>query len=186
MRARMALIISSVRVEHREIVLRNKPVEMLAASAKGTVPIIVLADGQVIEESIDIMRWALGQDDPENWLPTYDQDLIAANDGPFKAQLDRYKYPARYDLNDGIKARDGALPHLQMLDRKLASGGYLNGTQRGFNDIALFPFIRQFANIDPIWFDALPLPSLAAWLANMIGSHLFGAAMVKHSVWKMS
>ena len=97
MRARMAVAVSGAEVELREVVLRDKPPEMLEASPKGTVPVLLLPDGNVLEESLDIMRWALGRNDPENWLAHVDADLIAANDGPFKQALDRYKYPHRYD-----------------------------------------------------------------------------------------
>jgi glutathione S-transferase len=181
MRARMAIAISGAQVEHREIILRNKPAEMLVASPKGTV--LVLSDGRVVDESLDVMRWALALNDPEGWLVSADDPLIAANDGPFKQALDRYKYPHRYDLPDEIAQREAAMEHLRVLDERLAAAPYLSGSQRGFCDIALFPFVRQFANTDRDWFDPLPLPSLQRWLAQMLASPLFELIMVKHPLW---
>jgi glutathione S-transferase len=154
MRARMAVAVSGVKVEMREIVLRDKPPEMLAASPKGTVPVLVMPNGDVIDESLHIMRWALAQNDPEVWLAHTDTDLIATNDGPFKAALDRYKYPHRYGLSDGLEHRDTGLEYLQNLDQILRNQAFLDGTNRGFTDIALFPFIRQYAATDKLWFDA--------------------------------
>jgi glutathione S-transferase len=184
MRARMAVAVSDVQVELREVVLREKPAEMLAASPKGTVPVLVMADGTVIEESIDIMRWALDRNDPECWLAHVDEDLITANDGPFKQALDRYKYPHRHGLRDGMAHRDEALHHLTIVNDALSSSPFLAGEQRGFTDIAVFPFIRQFAATDPIWFDALPLPYLQAWLASLIRSALFMAIMARYPQWQ--
>jgi glutathione S-transferase len=184
MRARMAIAISGVEVEHREIVLRDKPPELLEASPKGTVPVLVLPDGRVVEESLDIMRWALVLNDPEAWLISANDALIATNDGPFKQALDRYKYPHRYDLPDGIAHREAAMEHLRALNERLSAAPYLSGSKRGYCDIALFPFVRQFANTDRDWFDPRPLPALHRWLADMIASPLFEQIMAKHPVWK--
>ncbi len=186
MRARMAIAVSGVEVEHREILLRDKPAEMLAASPKGTVPVIVLPNGDVIDESLDVMRWALALNDPEEWLGGVESALIAANDGPFKTALDQYKYPARYDLEDTTKPRDAAMMQLMSLNDRLSEQAFLTGERRAFTDIALFPFLRQFANTDRIWFDALPLPSLQTWLDGLISSELFEMVMVKHQPWKAS
>ncbi len=180
----MGISISGMEVEHREIVLRDKPPEMLAASPKGTVPVLVLPDGRVVDESLDIMRWALAQNDPEGWLKSANDELIAANDGPFKQALDRYKYPHRYDLPNGIAQREAAMEHLCVLNERLTAAPYLSGSKRGYCDIALFPFIRQFANTDRDWFDPLPLPALHRWLAEMLASPLFEQIMFKHPVWK--
>ncbi len=184
MRARMAIAVSGLEIEHREILLRDKPAEMLEASPKGTVPVIVLPNGGVIDESLDVMRWALALNDPEEWLGGVDSALIAANDGPFKAALDQYKYPARYDLEDTSKPRDAAMTHLTCLNERLSKQAYLTGNRCAFTDIALFPFLRQFANTDRIWFDTLPLPSLQIWLDGLISSELFETVMVKHLPWK--
>jgi glutathione S-transferase len=184
MRARMALSISNARYEHREVVLRDKPPEMLEASPKGTVPVLVTEDGAVIEESLDIMRWALGRNDPEGWLARRDDPLQAANDGPFKHHLDRYKYATRYDDVDPEEHRAAALDILKRLEDRLGEGAYLCGDARGFADIAIFPFIRQFANADRDWFDAQELPRLQAWLAGLVGSELFAGVMLKHPQWR--
>ena len=184
MRARMAVAVSGVLVELREVVLRDKPPEMLEASPKGTVPVLVLSNGRVLEESLDIMRWALSQGDPEGWLGHIDQNLISASDGPFKQALDRYKYPHRYDLTDGTVHRDAALGHLANLNALLTDAPYLGGATPAFTDIALFPFVRQFAATDAAWFAALPLPALQSWLSALVGSELFAAIMTRYPQWK--
>ncbi|WP_086609063.1 glutathione S-transferase [Erythrobacter donghaensis] len=184
MRARMALWVAGVTVELREVKLAAKPPALLAASAKGTVPVLVLAEGRVIDESLDIMRWALAQHDPENWLAGDDPALIAANDGPFKHHLDRAKYPGRYEENGETDHRAAALALLEPLETRLAQAPYLCGETRSLTDIALLPFIRQFAAIDPEWFAAQPLPGLQAWLADLLASDLFAAIMPKFAPWR--
>jgi glutathione S-transferase len=184
MRARMAIAVSGVEAEHREILLRDKPAEMLAVSPKGTVPVLILPSGQVIDESLDVMRWALAQNDPLGWLGHIDDDLIASNDGPFKAALDRYKYPHRYDLIDGLAHRELALAHLHSLSERLSDRPYLAGPSAGFTDIALFPFVRQFAATDQDWFSQLPMPNLHRWLNALLSAPLFQQIMVKHPLWK--
>jgi glutathione S-transferase len=184
MRARMAMHISEVQYEHREILLRDKPPEMLKASSKGTVPVVVLPDGRVIDESLDVMQWALAQNDPEGWLAGVDEALIAANDWAFKAALDRYKYPHRYDLDDATIPRDSTLDHLESLNERLSSHAYLTGERRGFTDIALFPFLRQFAETDRTWFNKLSFIKLQQWLDDLISSELFNVIMIKHPLWK--
>jgi glutathione S-transferase len=183
MRARMALRISGASYEHREVVLRDKPPEMLEVSPKGTVPVLVAGPGEVIEESRDIMRWALSRSDPEGWLERDDPALVETNDGPFKHHLDRYKYATRYDAVDPAQHRDAALDILRKLDERLSRSAYLCGDTRGFVDIAIFPFIRQFANANRDWFDAQPLPHLQTWLAGLIVSDLFAGIMAKHPQW---
>ena len=184
MRARMAVAVSGVTVELREIVLRDKPNEMLEASPKGTVPVLALPDGQVVEESIDIMRWALVQSDPECWLGQEASGLIKANDGPFKQALDRYKYPHRFGLADGIVHRDAAGAHLEMLENRLLAAPYLAGSKCGFTDIAIFPFVRQFAATDAGWFMAQPLPAVQNWLSSLVSSDLFTHVMTRYQPWK--
>lgn len=183
MRARMAVAVSGVSLELREVVLRDKPPEMLEASPKGTVPVLILSDGTVLEESLDIMRLALGQNDPEDWLRHIDGQLIAANDGSFKQALDRYKYPHRYGLADGLAHRDEGLKYLVDLNAALAKARFLGGEQCGFTDIALFPFVRQYAATDQAWFDGLALPALQAWLLSLTSSALFAGIMVKYPQW---
>jgi glutathione S-transferase len=184
MRARMALSSSGMEYEHREVVLRDKPPEMLEVSPKGTVPVLVTETGTVIEESLDIMRHALAMKDPEGWLERDDPELVAANDGPFKHHLDRYKYAARYADVDPEEHRSAALDILRQLEARLAKDAYLCGARRGLADIAIFPFIRQFANADRTWFDAQSLPRLQDWLERLITSELFTGVMAKHAQWK--
>lgn len=189
MRARMALSVSGLPVRVREVVLRDKPADMLAASAKGTVPVLVTRDQAVIDESLDVMRWALAQNDPEGWLaadPETTAALIARNDGPFKRALDRYKYPGRFpDENLAPEAaRAEGLAVLQDLDARIAAhGGQLVRPARSLADIALFPFVRQFAHTDLDWFDAQPLPALQAWLDGHKRGALFTGVMAKYSQW---
>jgi glutathione S-transferase len=184
MRARMALAISGLKVELREIVLCAKPLEMLEISPKGTVPVLLQPNGDVIDESLDVMHWALAQNDPEDWLSRIDTDLIATNDGPFKTALDRYKYPHRYELPDGAEYRQNGATFLAELDVRLNQRAYLSGDTAGFTDISIFPFIRQFAATDQAWFDEQELPKLQFWLANMKSSALFEAIMVRTAPWK--
>lgn len=182
MRARMALIASGLAYEHREILLRDKPASMLAVSPKGTVPVLILAGGRVIDESLDIMRWALGQSDPEGWLAGADPALIADYDGAFKHHLDRYKYAVRYG-DDPLVHRAAAAAKLSDLDAQLAVRDFLGGAARGFADAAIFPFVRQFAGVDPAWFHLQALPNVQRWLAGMVASELFERAMVRRALW---
>ena len=178
MRARMALLISETRFDLVEVRLSAKPDALLAASPKGTVPVLVLDGGSVIDESLDIMHWALARHDPENWLSRRDPALIAANDGPFKHHLDRYKYPQRHG-SDPVTHRDAGLAILAALELRLAAAPQLGGDSPGFTDIALFPFVRQFAATDAAWFGAQPLPGLQHWLAGHVASPLFAATMAQ-------
>jgi glutathione S-transferase len=182
MRARMALLVGDISFEIREIVLRAKPPEMLAASPKGTVPVLVCADGEVIDESLDIIEWALAQNDPENWLSWHDPALIATFDSQFKHHLDRTKYPQKFNSN-AIEHREAALTHLQAIEIRLGQSAFLHGPNRALTDIALMPFIRQFAAIDPAWFAVQPLPNLQSWLERLIGSDLFERAMSRLKPW---
>lgn len=183
MRARMALLISGIACEIREVVLRDKPAAMIAASPKATVPVLVLDDRRVIDESTAIMRWALGNHDPEDWLRSADDPAIDCCDGPFKHHLDRYKYPERH-ASDPAMHRDAGLEILRDWEALLARTGNLAGDTRSFADIAVMPFIRQFAAVDPPWFAALPLPALRAWLARHIASPLFDRAMIRLVPWQ--
>ena len=189
MRARLALQVSGVAYEHREVALKAKPVEMLAVSPKGTVPVLRLDSGEVLEQSLDIMYWALAQKDPDGWLPVYPQAkakagaLIAANDGEFKANLDRYKYPQRFGLNDGLKHRDLGAAWLSELDVQLQKTAYLSGVHWGLSDACVAPFVRQFARTDRAWFDAQPWVHLSRWLLAFEASDAFAAVMHKHPLW---
>ena len=188
-RARLALQVSGLRYELREVSLKNKSAEMLAASPKGSVPVLVLPGGQVIDESLDIMRWALAQTDPDGWLsPALDDmmALIAGNDGKFKHALDRYKYPNRYPLESDKDEKAFALAQrleganwLAKLEIRL-SQGWLCGAQLSLADMAILPFVRQFAHTDAAWFAAQPWPQLQAWLTNFEASAMFKNVMAKH------
>lgn len=186
MRARMALLVSETPVHLREVVLRDKPAEMIAASPKATVPVLVLPDGQVIDESLAVMHWALERNDPRGWLQgsAAECQLIAESDGPFKHALDRYKYPTRYENVDPLEHRAAGLAFLEKLDALIQTSGQLLGTKPTLVDHAIFPFVRQFANNDRDWFDALPLPALQKWLGDHLASPLFATTMQKYPQWQ--
>ena len=182
-RARLALTVSTKQCELREVKLSAKPDAMLAASPKGTVPVLVLMDGDVLDESLDIMQWALGSNDPEGWLRRTDAALIARNDTSFKHALDRYKYPDRYD-EDPVTHQANGVAFLHELEARLARVGQLCGQDRGLADAAIMPFVRQFAAVDREWFAAQPLPRLQAWLADHLASPLFANVMVRKKPWR--
>lgn len=182
MRARLALLVSDTRFEIREIVLRDKPAAMLAVSPKATVPVLQLDDGRVIDESFDIMRWALGRNDPERWLAGYDAALVEAFDTHFKHHLDRYKYAERHDA-DPIVHRDAGVALLEMLEERLVATRYLSGAERTLSDMAIMPFVRQFASVDRGWFETQPIAQVQAWLAALVASPLFDRAMQRLEPW---
>ena len=181
-RARMAVLASGVTYTHREVLLRDKPAAMLAASSKGTVPVLVLRDGSVIDESLDIMRWALAQHDPEQWLARSDAGLIELFDTTFKFHLDRYKYADRFDV-DPLSHRESGRAVLAQLNDRMSEKDYLGGATRGFTDIALFPFVRQFAAVDADWFATHAPIAVRTWLAASMESDLFQRAMVRKPLW---
>lgn len=172
MRARLALDASAQRCELREVVLRNKPAEMLQASPKGTVPVLIQSDGTVIDQSLEIMLWSLQRNDPEHWLTPQRGsmaemlELIAHFDTHFKANLDRYKYPARFGDVDPLLHRGLASQSLSMLEQRLGKSGCLFGDAPALADMAIMPFIRQFANVSPEWFADQPCEKLKAWLTT--------------------
>lgn len=182
-RARLALAVSGTNYELREVKLSAKPAAMLAASPKGTVPVLVLPGGDVIDESLEIMRWALARNDPEGWLMRDDAELIAANDGPFKRDLDCYKYPERMVAGADTHRQQG-LAFLRELEVRLANSPQLCGAARGLADTAILPFVRQFAAVDRAWFEAQSLPHLKMWLADHLASDLFGAVMTRAAAWQ--
>ncbi len=189
MRARLAIRYAGVPVHLREVVLRNKPAELLAASPKGTVPVLLLPDGSVLEQSLDIMRWACSQSDPELWLPASvtDQGLhwLSINDGPFKQGLDRYKYPDRYPEKTASHYRDQCVAvMLSPMDTQLQQTPSLFGDRPSLVDMALMPFVRQFAQVDAAWFEQLPMPGLKRWLAGLLGSPLLQQVMDKYEPWQ--
>ena len=191
MRGRMGLCVSGLSYEHREIILRDKPAHMLKVSPKGTVPVFIKEDGQVIDESLDLLKFALAQNDPLGWLDCNNAEasaLIADNDGPFKTHLDRYKYASRYDEN--AKRGDVDLSHrkqaevfIQSYEDRLTNAPYLMGENQTIADIAIFPFIRQFANTDLDWWQNAPYPAVRDWLTRHVESDLFKAVMTKYPLW---
>ena len=167
-----------------------EPPSMLALSPKGTVPVLWLpAESRVIDESLDVMLWALRQHDPQGWLPSPAEEAavmqwVAQNDGPFKRHLDRYKYPQRSGLDSGEADRDLGAQWLMQLDARLSQQAFLSGQRWGLLDAALAPFVRQFAHTDPTWFATQPWPSLVAWLTAFEGSAAFAQIMAKHPAWQ--
>lgn len=189
MRARLALRASGVVHEHREVALKAKPAALLAASPKGTVPVLCLSTGEVLEQSLDIMQWALTQSDPDAWLPATPElramcrNMVAIHDGEFKANLDRYKYPQRFGLTDGLIHREKGAAWLMTLEAQLQSTTYLAGHNWGFLDACVAPFVRQFARTDRVWFDAQAWLHLKKWLVAFETSDAFLAVMHKHPLW---
>ena len=194
MRARLALAVSQTEIELREVVLRSKPPALLHASAKATVPVLVLPRGEVLEESLQIMQWALERHDPQGWLGAAPASatalqaeemlgLIAASDGPFKQALDYCKYPERADENQAVLAWQEAQAWLQTLERRLETHAALCGNRASLADAAIFPFVRQFAAIDPPRWEAMPLPQLRIWLGAWLEGSLFASIMQKYPAW---
>jgi glutathione S-transferase len=191
MRARLAIQSSGVAVHLREILLRDKPPAFIADSAKATVPVLRLPHGEVIDESLDVMHWALDQNDPEEWRRVLDDDpnfakaYLAELDGSFKATLDRYKYSSRYDngTEEALSHRTIGVNFLERIDQRLSQQSYLSGKKAGFLDFASLPFIRQFRIADPEWFDQQDWPYLHPWLINFLKSSDFAGVMKKYKPW---
>jgi glutathione S-transferase len=184
-RARLAVMVSGVDIEMHEVSLRNKPQAMLDCSPKGTVPVLQLPDGSVLEQSLDIMRWALAVNDPQLWLSTDSmvqqetQTLIEQNDGLFKHYLDRYKYPERFPEHPASYYREQGAAILSQLDARIAAQEYLVCARYSLADMAIFPFVRQFAHVDKEWFYASAYKHLILWLDKLLESALFDAVMRK-------
>lgn len=183
-RARMALASAGLGVRICEVSLRDKPAGLLAVSPKGTVPVLQLPDGQVLEESVDIMLWALHQCDPQGWLARVPADAdrarawVARNDGAFKPLLDRYKYATRHPQLTPQQHRDVAMDAFVLpMEGVLRERAFLLGTAASWADVALFPFLRQFAMVDTYWFAQAPLPGVRRWLTHWTDSALFQAVM---------
>ena len=169
MRARMAIVRTNFEVEHREVILRDRPEHMMEISPKGTVPVLLLADGTVIEESLEIMEYV------QSWkLTTDEKEWINRNDYQFKFHLDRYKYPNRYEDVDKIHHRTEASVFIQDLDNQIPTGNLSD---------AIFPFIRQFANHDREWFDSQGWNNVHKWLEENLSSDEFKICMIKHPQW---
>lgn len=190
MRARLAIASSQISCELREVVLKDKPAQLLALSAKATVPVLETVDGSVIDESIDIAYWALTQNDPAKWLQDLTEqqqkqlkELIELNDGEFKYYLDRYKYADRYPEQSEQYYREQGEKTLTKLETLLAENGCLLADSWTLADIALLPFIRQFAFVDKAWFDSAPYPHVRRWLNDFLGSEAFKQIMPKFAQW---
>lgn len=182
MRARMALWAANVQLEVREVSLRDKPAHLLQISPKGTVPVLQLPEGTVLEQSLDIMQWALAQHDPQGWLNAGRDTvsrLIAINDGDFKKALDRYKYPERYPEQAQLVYRQQGERFLLLLETALQQHRFLLGDAASLADIAIFPFIRQFAAVDAEWFAGSVYVQLRVWLDGWLESVLFAEVMQK-------
>lgn len=190
MRARLAVCSAGIQVELREILLRDKPGAFFKASPKGTVPVVELVDGKVLEESRDVMQWALARNDPDGWLDVQHRDpegaaaFLDALDGPFKTHLDRYKYASRFDPEAALMHREAGAAMLAEFDAKLGSQPSLSGEKNGLLDFATLPFVRQFRIADPVWFDEQPWPYLNRWLQTFLESRLFASVMKKYAVWQ--
>ena len=182
MRARLALQASGVAYEHREVVLKNKPPHMLSLSPKGTVPVLVLPGGKVIDQSIEIMYWALHENDVDGWLSadaSQTRQLIDENDGSFKQALDKYKYAIRFPEQSAQVYRTQSEAFLSKLERKLEGTSFLVADTLSLADIAIFPFIRQFAAVDATWFESADYLKLKTWLKHLVESELFQSVMEK-------
>lgn len=192
----MALLVAHIEFDAHEINLRAKPSSMLAASPKGTVPVLVLPEGRVLEQSWDIVEWALTREgashEVQNWWSRAQTPenltLLRCNDGDFKFHLDRYKYPERFAAEagpavaadrTGVHRDEAVAALLEPLERRLADGGFLGGAQPCAADFGIFPFVRQFAAVDPVWFGTLPLGHVKTWLDHWLQSPLFEACMQK-------
>lgn len=185
MRARMAILSAGERCELREVLLRDKPAQMIAASSKGTVPVLVLPDGEVLDESLDVMRWALGRNDPEDLLATQDEQLLSLIDGEFKYHLDRYKYATRYDDCDPLQHRQAAVAILQTVEERLGDKNWLFGDKPSYTDLAILPFVRQYRIAGEKWFDEeMPLPAVRGWLKRFLAADFFTAVMAKNAPWQ--
>ena len=184
MRARLAIQSSGIKVQLREIVLREKVSEFLAWSPKGTVPVLI-CDNKVIEESLDVMQWALSQEDPEGWLkmPDAGYDWISRNDGPFKAALDRTKYSKQYPNLDANLEREKAAKFLTDLNTQIGNSPWIFGTNCSLTDMAILPFVRQFSKIDSDWFNAQGWQNLRRWLNEFLTSDRLNLIMDKYDQW---
>jgi glutathione S-transferase len=186
MRARMAIACAGIDVGLREVILKEKPEGMLKVSPKGTVPVLIDIDGTVIEESIDVMRWALAQNDPENWLDGLglDDPLISTCDDEFKHWLDRYKYAVRFPEHSEQWYRKQGELFLDQLEQLLTHRRYLRSDSLSVVDVAVMPFVRQFAGVDTKWWSERPYPQVATWLEQLLEGDLFKGVMKKYPRWQ--
>ncbi len=190
MRARLGLLMAQQQVMLRAITMKNKPEEMLAKSPKGTVPVLILPDDTVIDESLDIMIWALQHNDPNDLLHkdhpedlTATLELIQFNDKQFKPQLEIYKKAKRFRLENVIQERQKCEVFIADLEQRLTTNGFFIGQKPGLIDYALLPFVRQFSRVNRAWFVQAPYPKLREWLEQHMQSQLYGKAMAKFPFW---
>ncbi|MEH6443273.1 MAG: glutathione S-transferase [Oceanospirillaceae bacterium] len=190
MRARLALLLSKQTIIIRAITLKDKPQVMLTASPKGTVPVLILAEGNVIEESFDIMLWALKRSDPSNLLHQDQPDihqqiiqLIQRGDDEFKHPLEQYRASKRYHRDNEIAWREQCEVFIQELEQRLSDNGFFVGNQNSLADYSFIPFMRQFGRVDRKWFAQAPYPHVKAWLATQLQSQLYAKMMTKHALW---
>ncbi|SFN04740.1 glutathione S-transferase [Dokdonella immobilis] len=188
-RARMAIVESRTRVELREVLLADKPAALLACSPKATVPVLVCHAGAIIDESLDIMLWALRRNDPSDWLggeaACLDAmlELVESCEAEFKPALDRYKYPQRYGDCDRELAKEQGIAYIDLLERRLAAGGWLFGRVPRLADFAIMPFVRQFAGVEPHWFEEQSWSRLRDWLRQLQTHAAFVQAMHRYRPW---
>ena len=185
-RARMALVYSAITVELREVRLSDMPPQLLSISPKATVPVLHLPDEIIIEESLDIMHWALSISDPQHWQleDAESRELIRHNDEEFKPLLDAYKYADRFPQKSQLEHRISAAAFLQLLEHRLVDYPFLSGDRVTITDIAIMPFIRQFAGVEPRWFEHCEYAGVRRWLRQQIESELFKSVMVKYAFWQ--
>jgi glutathione S-transferase len=181
----MVLLYSSIRVELREVKLSNKPPQFTSLSSRATVPVLLTADGLLLDESLDIMRWALAISDPDLWLcdNTRSDELIRLNDEEFKPLLDAYKYADRHPHLSQLEHRARAEQFLRQIEAQLSGSPWLMGDRQTISDVAIMPFIRQFAGVEPQWFAGSEYPRARYWLEQQLRSQLFQNAMQKYAFW---
>lgn len=193
MRARIAIFKSRKAVELRDVKLDNKPEAMLIASPKGTVPILVVSATEIIDESLDVMLWSLGQSDPDNLLGNQSDgsselpsllSFVNKYDQEFKGCIERYKCAKRYHEPNLVECREACERYIQDLERRLSQHKYVMGTHESLADIAIFPFIRQFAKVERQWYVQAPYPNLKKWLNKYLQSAMFNKVMAQYPIWE--
>jgi glutathione S-transferase len=182
----MAIAYAGIDVGLREVVLKDKPAAMLEASSKGTVPVLIDTNGRVIDESRDVMAWALDQHDSDHWLSGegLQDPLIDSCDNTFKHWLDRYKYAVRFPEHSEQWYREQGELFLDQLEQLLTHHRYLRSDSLSAVDIAVMPFVRQFAGVDTDWWSERPYPRVTTWLEQLLESDLFKSVMKKYSQWQ--
>jgi glutathione S-transferase len=182
----MAIAYAGIEVGLREVILKDKPAAMLEASSKGTVPVLIDINGRVIDESLDVMAWALDQQDSDHWLSGegLQDPLIDSCDNMFKHWLDRYKYAVRFPEQSKQWYRAQGERFLDQLEQLLTNHRYLRGDSLSAVDVAVMPFIRQFTAVDPAWWKKAPFPMTRKWLDAWLESRLFTSVMTKYPQWK--